>query len=70
MLFNSTDFLIFFPIVTLIYYVIPHKVRYLWLLGCSYYFYMCWNPKYIVLLLFSTVVTYLSGLIMVNILVR
>ncbi len=64
MLFNSTDFLIFFPIVTLIYYVIPHKVRYLWLLGCSYYFYMCWNPKYIVLLLFSTVVTYLSGLIM------
>lgn len=64
MLFNSTDFLLFFPIVTLIYYIIPHKLRYLWLLGCSYYFYMCWNPKYIILLLFSTIVTYSSGLIM------
>lgn len=64
MLFNSTDFLLFFPIVTLIYYILPHKLRYLWLLGCSYYFYMCWNPKYIVLLLFSTIVTYLSGLFM------
>lgn len=63
MLFNSTDFLLFFPLVTIIYYVIPHKLRYLWLLACSYYFYMCWNPKYIILLLFSTVVTYLSGLI-------
>lgn len=62
MLFNSTDFLLFFPVVTLIYYIIPHKLRHLWLLGCSYYFYMCWNPKYIVLLLFSTIVTYLSGL--------
>lgn len=64
MLFNSTDFLLFFPIVTILYYVIPYKLRYLWLLGCSYYFYMCWNPKYIVLLLFSTIVTYFSGLFM------
>lgn len=64
MLFNSTDFLLFFPIVTLIYYILPHRLRYLWLLGCSYYFYMCWNPKYIVLLLFSTIVTYFSGLFM------
>lgn len=64
MLFNSTDFLLFFPFVTILYYIIPHKLRYLWLLGCSYYFYMCWNPKYIVLLLFSTVVTYFSGLFM------
>lgn len=64
MLFNSTDFLLFFPIVTLIYYILPLRLRYLWLLGCSYYFYMCWNPKYIVLLLFSTIVTYFSGLFM------
>ena len=32
MLFNSVDFLVFFPIVTLIYFLIPHKIRYLWLL--------------------------------------
>ena len=62
MLFNSVDFLIFFPIVTLIYFVIPHRVRYLWLLVCSYYFYMCWNAAYALLLFGSTLITWLSGL--------
>ena len=62
MLFNSLEFLIFFPIVILVYFVIPHKVRYLWLLGASYYFYMCWNPEYALLMLTSTVITYLSGI--------
>ena len=63
MLFNSLDFLIFFPLVTLIYFLIPHRVRYLWLLGASYYFYMCWNPKYALLMLTSTAITYASGLL-------
>ena len=63
MLFNSLDFLIFFPVVTLVYFLIPHKVRHLWLLGASYYFYMCWNPKYALLMLTSTVITYASGLL-------
>lgn len=62
MLFNSLEFLIFFPIVLLIYYIIPSKIKYLWLLVCSYYFYMCWNAKYALLILASTVITYLSGL--------
>ena len=38
MLFNSYQFLIFFPIVTLIYFLIPRKVRWVWLLVMSYYF--------------------------------
>lgn len=63
MLFNSLDFLLFFPIVTLIYFILPKKIRYIWLLVASYYFYMGWNPKYIVLLLFSTIVTYFSGIL-------
>lgn len=62
MLFNSAEFLIFFPISALVYFAIPHKVRYLWLLACSYYFYMCWNPSYALLMLFSTVITYLCSL--------
>lgn len=62
MLFNSADFLVFFPIVTLIYFIIPHRVRYLWLLVCSYYFYMCWNAVYALLLFASTLITWLSGL--------
>jgi len=63
MLFNSYNFLIFFPLVTLIYFAIPHKIRYIWLLIVSYYFYMCWNAKYALILLFSTAVTYVSGLL-------
>ena len=63
MLFNSIDFLIFYPIVILIYFIIPNKIRYLWLLASSYYFYMCWNAKYALLIFASTVVTYLSGLL-------
>ena len=63
MLFNSVDFIIFFPIVTILYFVLPRKIRYLWLLATSYYFYMNWNAKYALLLLFSTVVTYVSGLL-------
>lgn len=62
MLFNSLHFLIFFPVVVGIYYLIPQKIRTYWLLAASYYFYMCWNAKYVVLLLFSTIVTYVSGL--------
>lgn len=62
MLFNSFDFLIFFPIITLIYFIIPHKIRYIWLLVCSYYFYMCWNVVYALLLFGSTFITWLSGL--------
>ena len=64
MLFNSLEFLIFFPIVTLIYFLIPGKAKQLWLLISSYYFYMCWNAKYALLILFSTAVTYLSGLLL------
>lgn len=63
MLFNSYNFLIFFPIVVLVYYLIPHKIRYIWLLIASYYFYMCWNAKYALILLFSTAITYASGLL-------
>ena len=35
MLFNSLQFLLFFPAVTLIYFLIPMKIRYLWLLAAS-----------------------------------
>lgn len=62
MLFNSAEFLVFFPVATLGYYLIPYRYRYLWLLACSYYFYMCWNPVYALLMLFSTGITWLSGL--------
>lgn len=64
MFFNSFDFLVFFPIVVLVYFLFPHRIRHVWLLISSYYFYMCWNAKYALLILFSTVITYASGLLL------
>ena len=54
--------MIFFPVVTLVYFLIPQRGKYLWLLGASYYFYMSWNPGYAVLMLASTLTTWVSGL--------
>lgn len=64
MLFNSFEFLIFLPITLLLYFVLPAKIRWIWLLGCSAYFYMCWNAKYIVLIGFSVGVTWLGSMVM------
>lgn len=66
MLFNSVQFLIFFPIVCILYFVIPQKLKNVFLLIASYYFYMCWNPKYALLMLVSTLITYLSGIFIVK----
>ena len=62
MLFHSLRFLIFFPVVVLIYYRIPKRKQYLWLLGASYFYYMSWNARYALLMLLSTSITYASGL--------
>ena len=64
MLFNSLHFLVFFPVVLIIYYIIPDRIKYLWLLVSSYYFYMCWNARYALLILASTLITYISGLML------
>ena len=62
MTFNSLHFLIFLPIVIFLYYVVPHKFRWLVLLIASYYAYMSYNPWLIFLILATTVVSYLAGL--------
>lgn len=63
MLFNSLHFLLFFPLVVGIYFIIPRKVRWGWLLAASYYYYMSWNAKYTLLLAASTMITWISGLL-------
>lgn len=62
MQFNSIDFMCYFPIVIAIWFIIPKKLRTIWLLGASYYFYMGWNPTYALLIGFSTVVTFFCGI--------
>ena len=65
MLFNSIQFLLFFPAVCVIYFCIPAgrvRLRNAFLLLASYYFYMNWEPAYALLLLGSTAITYLCAL--------
>ena len=61
MLFNSFHYLLFFPIVCGICFAIPHKIRWIFLLVTSYFFYMNWEPVYAILILLSTVITFVCA---------
>lgn len=61
MLFNSIAFFIFLPIVFALHWVLPQKHRWVLLLCASYYFYMSWNAKYVVLILFTTITSYVCA---------
>lgn len=62
MTFDSPEFLIFLPLVVAVYWMLPHTYRKYWLLAASYFFYMYWNPVFIMLLLLSTAVDYFCGI--------
>lgn len=65
MVFTSISFGIFFPIAVIIYFILPSdkkRLRLLWLLIASYYFYMCGGPEYAALLMLSTIITYVGAL--------
>lgn len=64
MSFNSVTFLIFLPIVLLLYWILPSKFRWIMLLIASYLFYMSWNVWLIFLIVFTTLVSYFSGILM------
>ncbi|MEO6940422.1 MAG: MBOAT family O-acyltransferase [Candidatus Kapaibacterium sp.] len=66
MLFNSIEFLIFFPIVTFLYFVLPHKMRWFLLLAASCGFYMAFIPIYILILFFTIIIDYAAGIIIEN----
>lgn len=61
MLFNSAEFLIFFPIVVALFFATPHRYRWALLLVASYYFYIAWKAEYVVLIFISTLVDYFAG---------
>ncbi|MBQ2752831.1 MAG: MBOAT family protein [Firmicutes bacterium] len=58
MIFNSYEFIEFFIISSLIYFVVPQRVKWLVLLVASYIFYMAWRTELIVLIIFSTFINY------------
>ena len=65
MLFNSISFAVFLPVVFLLYwFVTPQKMNFqsIILLGASYFFYACWDYRFLFLLIFSTLLDYFTGL--------
>lgn len=62
MLFNSLHFLVFFPVAVCVYFALPYRWRWIWLLACSYYFYMAWKPAYVLVIWLLTAIDYVAGL--------
>ncbi len=62
MLFNSLQFALFFPIVTLLYFALPHRWRGTMLLLASCVFYMAFVPAYIGILAVTILIDYVAGL--------
>ena len=63
MSFVSLRFLIFFPLAALVFWIVPKRARPVWLLLASYYFYMCWQPVYALLMAGCTLAAYAGGLL-------
>jgi alginate O-acetyltransferase complex protein AlgI len=62
MLFNTARFFLFFAVVLVLHYASPRPLRKWILLAASYFFYMSWNPKFVLLLLTLTAIDYTAGL--------
>ena len=62
MQFDSIFFLIFLPIAVFGYYLLAQKWRWVWLLVLSYFFYGFWRADFLILILFSTLIDYITGL--------
>lgn len=64
MLFNSFGFALFLPFVFMLYWFVANKslkLQNILLLGSSYFFYSCWDWRFLFLLIFSTLLDYFSG---------
>ncbi|PJJ60012.1 MBOAT family O-acyltransferase [Hymenobacter chitinivorans] len=66
MLFNSFEFLVFFPLVTILFFLLPHRFRWLHLLLASCAFYMAFIPAYILILFLTIVIDYIAGIMIEN----
>lgn len=62
MLFDSLPFLIFLPVILLMYWASPHKYRWMLLLAASYFFYGSWRAEFLILIVYSTCVDYFAAL--------
>jgi D-alanyl-lipoteichoic acid acyltransferase DltB (MBOAT superfamily) len=65
MFFNSINFAVFLPIVFILYWFVTNKnlkFQNILLLVSSYFFYACWDWRFLFLLIFSTVLDYYTGI--------
>ena len=62
MLFNSLEFLLFFPTVSILYFLLPHRFRIFLLLIASCIFYMAFIPAYVLILFFLIVIDYFAAI--------
>ena len=62
MLFNSFEFLVFFPLVTIIWFLLPHRFRWLHLLMSSCIFYAWYTPAYLAILFCTIIIDYAAGI--------
>ena len=67
MVFNSLQFLVFFMVVSILYYQIKNQKGRIWLLLLSScYFYMTFVPLYILILGFTIVIDYIAGILIAS----
>ena len=66
MLFNSIEFIIFLPIVFVLYWLLANnrKAQNFFVLIASYAFYGCWSWKFLLLIAFTSLCSFVSGLLM------
>ena len=64
MTFNSWEFLIFYPVVLLLYFILPKRAKWPMLLIASYFFYMCYSPDLVFLIFGTTLVSWISAKLM------
>ena len=61
MTFNSWQFLLFYPVVLLLYFLLPKVCKWPMLLVASYFFYMCYSPDLVFLIFGTTLVSWISS---------
>ena len=61
MLFNSYAFLLYFPVVVLVLFLLPHRLQWAWLLGASAFFYACWSAPHLGLIAVVVLAAYVCG---------
>ncbi len=62
MLFNSVAFAIFFTVTVIVFYILPVKARWVWLLAASCFFYMYTHPVLVVIPFFIALVSFVCGI--------